>query len=135
MMTEMRFLDAASGLFVALLALQALPEPPSQSAQCEVKEFAILAQRYEFIPERIEVDQGDHVRISVRSADATHGFSIRGYGVHEQVPRTGEPVVVEFDATRPGSFEITCSEYCGRGHSAMRALLVVRPLTEHGKAR
>jgi len=130
----MRLLETASGLFVTLLAVQALQQPASQSPQGEVKEFLVIAQRYEFIPDRLEVDQGDHVRIVVRSADGTHGFSIRNYGVHEQVPRAGEPVVVEFDASRSGAFEITCSEYCGRGHSAMRGVLVVRPTTEHGKA-
>jgi cytochrome c oxidase subunit 2 len=130
----MRIPGARSGLFVALLAVQTLHQPPSQSPQVEVKEFSVIAQRYEFIPDRLEVDQGDHVRVIVRSADGTHGFSIRGYGVREEVPRTGEPVVVEFDASRAGAFEITCSEYCGRGHSAMRALLFVRPTAERGKA-
>jgi cytochrome c oxidase subunit 2 len=131
----MRVLDAASGLLVTVLALQALQQAASSAPQAETRDFAVVAQRYEFIPDRIEVDQGDHVRIAVRSADGTHGFSIRGYGVREEVPRTGEALIVEFDATRAGAFEITCSEYCGRGHSAMRALLVVRPASERGKAR
>lgn len=131
----MRLLDVASGLFVTLLALPPVQPSPAPAAQAETREFGVVAQRYEFIPDRIEVEQGDHVHITVRSADGTHGFSIRSFGIHEEVPRTGEPVSIDFDATRAGMFEITCSEYCGRGHSAMRATLIVRPATERGKAR
>jgi heme/copper-type cytochrome/quinol oxidase subunit 2 len=135
----MRILDAASGLFVTFLVAQAvLPDLGTRVAvgrQAETKEFSIVAQRYEFVPDHIEVETGDHVRITVRSIDGTHGFSIRGLGIREEVPRTGEPVTVDFEATRPGDFEITCSEYCGHGHSAMRGMLIVRPTTDQGKAR
>jgi heme/copper-type cytochrome/quinol oxidase subunit 2 len=71
----------------------------------------------------------------VRSADGTHGFAIKGLGVRAKVPRDGEPVIVEFDANRKGTFEIACFEYCGTGHRGMKATLVVNPTTcrEAGK--
>jgi cytochrome c oxidase subunit II len=87
--------------------------------------FDVVAERFHFSPDRFEVTRGDHVRLSIRSLDGTHGFSIRKLKVDIEVPRTGEPVTVEFDADRAGQFPITCSEYCGRGHKEMKALLVV----------
>ncbi len=92
-----------------------------------VREVSVIAERFEFQPSRIEVEQGDHVKITVRSADGTHGFEIRRFGIHAKVPRDGEPITVEFDADRAGTFEIKCFEYCGMGHRRMKATLVVNP--------
>ena len=44
-----------------------------------------------------------------------------------KVPKDGEPVSLVFVASRAGTFEITCSEYCGSGHRNMKARLVVLP--------
>jgi cytochrome c oxidase subunit 2 len=91
----------------------------------DVKEFTVVAERYKFTPDRLEVSQGDTVRVTVRSADGTHGFAIKKLKVNTTVPKGGEPVTVEFVADTPGSFPITCSEYCGRGHSKMKGVLEV----------
>jgi heme/copper-type cytochrome/quinol oxidase subunit 2 len=40
------------------------------------------------------------------------------------IPKGGE-AVAEFVADQVGTFDITCSEYCGTGHAAMKARLVV----------
>jgi heme/copper-type cytochrome/quinol oxidase subunit 2 len=86
----------------------------------------VVAKRFSYTPDRYEVTRGDHVRITVRSADGTHGFAIKKLRFDVEVPRGGEPVVLEFDADQAGEFPVTCSEYCGRGHHDMEALLVVR---------
>ena len=95
-------------------------EPPS-----EVRTFAVTASRYAFEPARIEVQQGDHVNLVLRSVDTTHGLAIDGYGVNVVIPKGGEEVGVEFMAHRPGKFRMTCSEYCGSGHRRMQGVLVV----------
>jgi len=87
----------------------------------------MVAERYKFTPERVEVQQGDQVRITIRSADSSHGFEIKKLKVDEFVPKGGKPVTVEFVAAIAGEFPIGCSEYCGRGHEGMRGLLVVKP--------
>jgi cytochrome c oxidase subunit 2 len=91
--------------------------------------FEITASRYAFDPARIEVREGDHVRLRLRSVDTTHGLAIDGYGVKVVIPKGGEEVSVEFMAHRPGKFRMTCSEYCGSGHRRMQGVLVV---TEDG---
>jgi cytochrome c oxidase subunit 2 len=87
--------------------------------------FAVTASRYAFDPDRIEVRQGDHVMLVLRSADTTHGLGIEAYGVEVVIPKGGEEVSVEFMAHRPGTFRIKCSEYCGSGHRRMQGRLVV----------
>jgi cytochrome c oxidase subunit II len=85
----------------------------------------VTAKRFGFDPERIEVTEGDHVRLVVRSADGVHGIGIKKFKVEEKIPR-GEEVTIEFVASAPGTFPILCSEYCGKGHEDMKGTLVVK---------
>jgi cytochrome c oxidase subunit 2 len=72
------------------------------------------------------VGQGDHVRLTLRSSDTTHGLEIEGYGVKVVIPKGGEEVGVDFIARRPGRFRMKCSEYCGSGHRRMQGWFVVQ---------
>jgi len=92
-----------------------------------VKTFDITASRFEFQPDTIEVTQGDHVKVTLRSADTKHGFAIAELKVKTTIPKGGASVVAEFVADKPGTFQIKCSEYCGPGHKTMTATLVVAP--------
>ena len=93
----------------------------------DVKEVTVVAERYKFTPERIEVNEGDRVRITVRSADSTHGWEVKALGLDLLARKGGKAETAEFVADRAGSFPIVCSEYCGRGHKRMKGLLVVLP--------
>jgi cytochrome c oxidase subunit 2 len=90
----------------------------------EVKTIDVLASRFQFEPATISIAEGDRVRLRLRSADGTHGFAIKAFRVKALIPKAGE-AVTEFVADQPGTFDITCSEYCGIGHAAMKARLVV----------
>jgi cytochrome c oxidase subunit 2 len=90
----------------------------------EVKTIDVVASQFQFEPATISVVQGDRVRLRLRSADRTHGFAIKGFRVKALIPKAGE-AVTEFVADQAGTFDITCSEYCGTGHTAMKARLVV----------
>lgn len=99
-------------------------DPATASAPREIE---ILAYRYAFEPSQVEVTEGDRVRLLVRSADGVHGLAIRQFGVKQKIPRKGgDAVAIDFVASRPGTFEILCSEDCGEGHSRMKGTLVVR---------
>jgi cytochrome c oxidase subunit 2 len=93
--------------------------------QAAPKRFEVTASRYAFEPSVIEVEQGDVVDLVVRSADTEHGLGIDAFKVKVKVPKGGESVAVSFVASRPGTFPIKCSEYCGSGHRRMRGQLVV----------
>ena len=117
------------GLWTAsLLALGAagvsasgdVPPPPARAIE-------MIASRFKFEPETLQVSEGDRVRLTLRSTDTEHGFTIKKLNVRVAVPKTGDPVTVEFVADRPGTYEFKCSEYCGSGHGRMKGQLVVTP--------
>ena len=85
----------------------------------------VVASRFAFEPARIEVTEGEHIRLVVTSADGVHGVAIKKFRIEKTVPRGGTPVTIDFVATAPGEFPILCSEYCGKGHDDMKGLLVV----------
>ena len=90
-----------------------------------VKTFDVIASQFKFEPATISVAEGDTVRLRLRSADRTHGIGIKAFRVKALIPKVGETVTVEFVADRAGTFDITCSEYCGTGHRAMKGKLIV----------
>ena len=92
----------------------------------EVRTIEVIASRFKFEPSIISVAQGDRIRLRLRSVDRDHRFAIKSFGVKALIPKTGEAVTVDFVADRAGTFEFTCAEYCGTGHSGMKGRLVVR---------
>ena len=96
----------------------------------EFKTIDVVASRYEFDPPTITAIKGDRVRLRLRSTDRSHGAEIKAFRVKALIPKGGEIVTVEFVADRVGTFDITCSEYCGTGHSAMKGRLLVLAGTE-----
>lgn len=91
----------------------------------DVKTIDVTASQFQFEPATITVAQGDTVRLRLHSEDRTHGFAIKAFHVKVPIPKAGEAVTVEFVADQAGSFDVTCSEYCGTGHAGMKGRLVV----------
>jgi cytochrome c oxidase subunit 2 len=87
----------------------------------------VTVSRYAFSPERIEVRLGERVWLNVVSADGAHGFQVKELGLNARTPARGRAVAIALTPTKVGTFEITCSEYCGSGHSRMKAWLIVTP--------
>ena len=102
-------------------AMRAEPRQPQEVT------IEMTARRFAFVPDRIEVVEGDRITLTVRSADGTHGIAIRQLKVKKNIPRGGQVVTLAFTAPAPGTYDIECSEYCGRGHDDMAATLVVTP--------
>jgi cytochrome c oxidase subunit 2 len=117
-----------SVLAATVLVLSSLLIRPVVSAD-GVREFRVTAKKYEFVPARLEVAEGDTVRIVIHSADSTHGIGIKALDVKTEVPKNGEPVTLEFVADQAGEFVITCTKWCGKGHKSMKGTLIVRPRT------
>jgi cytochrome c oxidase subunit 2 len=117
--------DYMAGFAAAFLVYAGVAAAPTRQAEPRVIE--IVAKRFAFVPSRIEVTEGETVRLVVRSADGMHGLQIKKFKVSEEVPRGSEPVMIEFTATAVGEFEIACAAFCGKGHEEMRGKLVVLP--------
>lgn len=124
-MTSGRTARSRGGRLLRASFLLLLAAPPSAGATERV--FIVTASRFEFTPDLLEVEAGDRVRIALRSEDVTHGFAIEGYDVDVTIPASGEAVLVELVADRPGTFPFACSRYCGVGHEGMQGRLVVHP--------
>lgn len=98
-------------------------DPATASAPVVVE---VVARRFAFEPDSIEVVEGSRVRLVVRSRDGVHGLAIKRFRVEQKIPRGGEPITIEFVASEAGTFPILCSEYCGTGHDDMKGTLVVK---------
>ncbi len=91
----------------------------------ETKSFDMTAKQWEFIPDTITVNRGDHVVLNIRSIDVAHGIGLPDFGVNSYL-EPGTTTRVEFDADRSGTFSFFCSVQCGAGHSSMRGTLIVQ---------
>jgi cytochrome c oxidase subunit 2 len=123
----------ANGYAIRSLAqgepFDAQDRPSAAAAQTEPREIPIVAKRFTFEPARVEVKEGEHVRLVVSSADGVHGVEIKKFKVNKKVPRGGEKITIDFVASAAGEFPILCSEYCGNGHEDMKGTLVVAAKT------
>jgi plastocyanin len=131
---------AGTALLLVAAAMSHLQDPAAASAplksaangaavrslaQDEPRIVEIVAKRFSFEPARVDVTEGERVRLVVKSADGVHGIEIKKFKITKKVPRGGDPVTIEFVASAPGEFPILCSEYCGDGHEDMKGMLVV----------
>jgi cytochrome c oxidase subunit II len=86
----------------------------------------IVAQQYMFVPQCVSVPAATPVRFRLTSADVTHGFFVQSTNTNAMlVPGYITNVMTSF--ARPGSYEMPCDEFCGFGHHAMAARVVVLP--------
>ena len=82
-----------------------------------VKEFTITSQkdRWNFVPESIEVTRGDKVILTIVNEDSyDHGFALDAFGVSQRMP-ANSTIKVEFVVTQSGEFPFYCSVPCGEG--------------------
>ncbi|MFZ5468897.1 MAG: cytochrome c oxidase subunit II [Myxococcota bacterium] len=72
----------------------------------------------------LRVPAGRPVRLLLTSRDVIHSFYVPEFRVKKDA-LPGRYTEVWFTATRPGSYEVLCAEYCGLDHSLMRGEVVV----------
>ena len=72
------------------------------------------------------------VRVHLSSKDVIHSFFLPNLRLKQDaVP--GRTILVWFEATKPGKYEIPCAELCGFGHSGMKGWLYVHTPEEYAK--
>jgi heme/copper-type cytochrome/quinol oxidase subunit 2 len=89
------------------------------------RELTIVAKDFRFTPARLEVTQDDLVKLTVRSEDIAHSFTIDEYRIVKRVPAGGS-TTFEFRADRAGTFPFYCNLTSQAGHQMMHGELVVR---------
>lgn len=106
------------------LAVDDFP-PPTTEVKNGVTERTIHmgVRQYAWEPAVITAKKGEVVRLIIHNADVKHGLVIPELGVNEDISPDG--AVVEFAASRAGTFEFFCSVWCGEGHMEMQGKLVI----------
>lgn len=82
-------------------------------------------RQYVWEPSTITAKKGELVRLVIHNADVKHGLVIPDLGVMEgDIPPEG--AVIEFMASKVGTFEFFCSVWCGEGHMEMRGNIIIQ---------
>jgi plastocyanin len=114
-----------SCLAAALLAVAAL-SPAAAGAQGQAREFTINGDRFAFAPGRIEVQNGDLVKITFTASDMAHSFIIDNpYRIAKRAG-AGQSVTFEFRADQTGTFPFYCNLTQDDRCRNMRGELVVK---------
>lgn len=86
----------------------------------------------------LQIDNDIHVPVNkvihiiLKSRDVIHSFFLPNLRLKQDaVP--GRDILVWFEATKPGKYELPCAELCGFGHSGMRGWLYVHTPEEYAK--
>jgi cytochrome c oxidase subunit 2 len=66
------------------------------------------------------------------SRDVIHGFYLPEFRLKQDI-LPGQYTYLYLQPDREGSYDIFCTQYCGVGHSTMRAKLIVMSPAEHAK--
>ena len=93
-------------------------------------EIWMTATRSTYVPDRIELKQGDevtwHITNIEQTLDATHGFALPGYNITLSL-EPGEAQTIEFTADQSGVFSYYCTEFCSALHLEMVGYMTVEP--------
>ncbi len=112
-------------LFLGTHARAAAASPLLQEAHKPPVEVTVVAKKYSFSPARIEVDQDDIVKITLKSEDIPHSFTIdQPYRIAKRAA-PGQPVTFEFRADQAGTFTYYCNLTTDDRCKEMKGQLVV----------
>jgi cytochrome c oxidase subunit II len=87
-------------------------------AQPQEKVIRIIARKFEFVPETLELKQGEAVVLEFTTADVLMGFNAPDFKVRADIA-PGQVARVRLAPDRAGEFEFFCDNFCGEGHETM----------------
>jgi cytochrome c oxidase subunit 2 len=92
----------------------------------------IIAEQYDFVPNCVRVPVDVPVKFRLTSADVVHGFLIPDTNVNTMVvPGFVSEVRTHFSVAK--EYQMPCHEFCGLGHQAMWAHVIVVPKEQFAK--
>ena len=88
------------------------------------RQISLVAKRFAFTPNEIPIKVGERIVLLLESLDYEHGFSVpdlhlRADFVPGRVPR------VELQATKAGTLDFLCDNFCGDDHEDMHGRFIV----------
>ncbi len=109
------------------LAALLLITPLLVARQPEPRKITVVARRYKFEPNRIELKVGEPVEITFQSLDGKHGFSCKDLKLEKVIFTKDNPGKLTFTPDKAGTFKFKCAHFCGLGHPKMKGEIVVTP--------
>jgi cytochrome c oxidase subunit II len=105
-------------------------QPPATAVPIEVTamQFAFIFRYPEadIISGELHVPAGQPVSLRMTANDVIHAFWVPEFRLKQDII-PGQPTLLSFTATRPGSYPIVCAELCGAYHGGMRSTVIVEP--------
>ena len=94
-------------------------------ASGEPRVIELVARRFRYEPNEIQLTVGEPVVIAITSLDFVHGMNIPDLGKRlDLLP--GRVTRLELQPTAEGVIEFVCDNFCGDGHEEMHGRFVVR---------
>jgi cytochrome c oxidase subunit II len=118
--------------FIAFMTMQTAP-PGCYDLRVSARQWA-----WQFIypnghvDENLHVPAGEPVRLTMTSEDVIHGLWIPALRVKKDVV-PGRYASMWFQADKPGTYDLVCTQYCGDDHSNMLSTVVVHPREDYDK--
>jgi cytochrome c oxidase subunit 2 len=130
---EILWVAIPSILVVAIFAYGWIVFRDIRNAPAGAAEIQVVARQwlYEFrYPDgrkavnEVRVPLGKPVRFVMTSSDVLHGFYLPAFRIKQDIV-PGRYVDLWLQPEKTGRFDIYCTQYCGTGHSTMRATMIV----------
>ena len=104
-----------------------LISPLLAARQPEPRKITVVAKKYKFEPNHIELKAGQPVEITFESLDVKHGFSCKDLKLEKVLFTKDSPGKLTFTPDTPGTYKFKCARWCGFGHPKMKGEIVVNP--------
>src|SRR5262249_7684661 len=98
-----------------------------ETAAQEPRKITVVAKKYEFQPNHIELKVGEPVELTFESEDTKHGFACKELTKEKVVFAKDSPAQLTLTPDKAGTFKFKCAKFCGLGHWEMKGEIVVSP--------
>ena len=85
----------------------------------------VLAKKFVFVPDTIELEKGETVVFEFTSADVFMGFFAPDFKARSDII-PGMTTKLRFTPDKAGTFPFICDVFCGDGHENMAGTLVIK---------
>ena len=88
------------------------------------RQISLVAKRFAFTPNEIPIRVGERIVLLLESLDYEHGFSVPDLRLRADfVP--GRVTRLELQATKAGTLDFLCDNFCGDDHEDMHGRFIV----------
>jgi cytochrome c oxidase subunit II len=85
----------------------------------------LAVSNWKFVPAKITIPVGEPTTLRLTATQGVHGIQSTDLGIPQTTIPNGKTVLVTFTPTKPGTYIVHCSVFCGPGHADMALTVVV----------